>query len=174
MASLQHSLNGLVRELRRRTQRLKNSFGERRTALNIAPINDRRADDLFVSRPVPSAYEWILTAESGPLQGMRYAVAAPIVVGQAQECDLTLMSSRVSLYHTRLVLERYALYVEDMGSSTGTLLNGQPIEGRQPLQHGDVIQIHNSRFRVSSGFYRAAGSGKRERLTPGKAESRAG
>ena len=42
MASLQDSLNGLVRELRRRTQRLKNSVGERRTALNIAPINDQR------------------------------------------------------------------------------------------------------------------------------------
>ena len=156
MVSLQSSLSGLVRDLRRHTQRLKNSFEQRNTAVDSSPTNERWGDDRLVSRSVPTSYEWILTAESGPLAGMRYSVAAPVMLGQAQECDLTLLSSQVSLYPTRLILECYALYVEDMGSGSGTLLNGRPIVGRQPLNHGDVIRVHDSLFRVSSDFYRVA------------------
>lgn len=147
----------MVRELRRRTHRLKHGFGDRRQSVNMAPINDRRRDDLYSSRPTPTTYEWIITAESGPLEGMRYAVASPVVVGQGAGCDLTLMSSQVSLQHMRLTLGRYTLYVEDMGSGTGTLLNGQPLKGRQPLHHDDVLQVHDSRFRVSCGYFRSSG-----------------
>ena len=151
------TVSALVRELRRRTMRLKSGFGERRQSLNIAPINDRRRNDLFATRPTPTTYEWIITAESGPLQGMRYAVAAPLVVGQAPDCDLTLVSSQVSLQHMRLTLERYTLYAEDMGSNAGTLLNGEPLRGRQPLHHGDVLQVHDSSFLVSCGYFRSSG-----------------
>lgn len=151
------TVTSLVRELRRRTQRLQTGFGERRQSLNIAPINDRRRNDLFATRPTPTTYEWIIAAESGPLEGMRYAVAAPVVVGQDPDCDLTLMSSQVSLQHMRLSLERYTLYVEDMGSSSGTLLNGERLHGRQPLHHGDILQVQDSRFRVSCGYFRSSG-----------------
>ena len=147
----------LVRELRRRTLRLKNGVAERRQAINIAPINDRRRDDLYVSRPLPTTYEWIIAVESGPLTGMRYAVAAPVTVGQDPGCDLTVPSPQVSLRHMRLTLERYTLYVEDMGSDTGTLLNGKPLNGRQPLHHGDTIQLDDSLFRISCGYFRSSG-----------------
>lgn len=151
------TVTSLVRELRRRTQRLKNGFAERRRSMNIAPINDRRRNNLYATRPTPTTYEWIITAESGPLKGMRYAVASPVVVGQDPDCDLTLMSPQVSLQHMRLTLERYTLYVEDMGSSTGTLLNDAPLHGRQPLHHGDVLKVHDSSFRVSCGYFRSSG-----------------
>ena len=154
MASWPTKMKGLVRDLRAQTQRLKDSVDERRLAVNIAPINDRRKNRKSVSRPAPKSYEWVIEAESGPLKGMRYAVAAPVVLGQSADCDLTLVASQVSLHHTRLTLERFTLYVEDMESAIGTLLNGQPLVGRQPLQHGDSIQIHDSRFRVSVGFFR--------------------
>ena len=151
------SVTELVRRLRRRTQRMKYGFGERRRSVNIAPINDRRRSNLYSSRPTPTTYEWIISAESGPLEGMRYAVASRVVVGQGSNCDLTLMSSQVSLQHMRLTLERYTLYVEDMGSGTGTLLNSEPLDGRQPLHHDDVLQVHDSRFRVSCGYFRSSG-----------------
>jgi len=154
MASWHLKMKALVRDLRAQTRRLKDSVDERRLAVNIAPINDRRKSHQAVSKPAPKSYEWIIEAESGPLKGMRYAVAAPVVLGQSADCDLTLIASQVSLHHTRLTLERFTLYVEDMESAIGTLLNGEPLVGRQPLQHGDNIQIHDSRFRVSVGFFR--------------------
>lgn len=154
MASWHTKMKDMVRDLRAQTHRLKDTVDERRLAVNIAPINDRRKSRQSVTKPAPKSYEWIIEAESGPLKGMRYAVAAPVVLGQSADCDLTLMASQVSLHHTRLTLERFTLYVEDMESAIGTLLNGEPLVGRQPLQHGDNIQIHDSRFRVSVGFFR--------------------
>ncbi|MEP0203922.1 MAG: FHA domain-containing protein [Halioglobus sp.] len=154
MANWQTKMKGLVRDLRAQTRRLKDSVDERRLAVNIAPINDRRKSRQSVTKPAPKSYEWIIEAESGPLKGMRYAVAAPVVLGQSADCDLTLVTSQVSLHHTKLTLERFTLFVEDMESAIGTLLNGEPLVGRQPLQHGDKIQIHDSRFRVSVGFFR--------------------
>ena len=77
MADWNIKVTELVRELRRRTARLKGSIDERRQVVNVQPINDRRQNELFVSKPAPTEYQWILTAESGPLEGMRYAVTAP-------------------------------------------------------------------------------------------------
>jgi len=154
MANWHIKIKGLVRDLRAQTRRMRDSVDERRLAVNIAPINDRRKSRQAVTKPAPKSYEWIIAAESGPLKGMRYAVAAPVVLGQSADCDLTLVASQVSLQHTQLTLERFTLYVEDLESAIGTLLNGVPLVGRQPLQHGDNIQIHDSRFRVSVGFFR--------------------
>lgn len=155
MADWNVRVNELVRELRRRTIGLKNSVDERRQVVNVAPINDRRQSELFVSKPAPTDYQWILTAESGPLEGMRYAVTAPIVVGNDDDCDLTLIAPQVSLHHTRFTLEKHRLYVEDMGSIQGTLLNGEPVNDKQPLHHGDVVKLHDSRFRVAEGYFRS-------------------
>ncbi|MEP1471151.1 MAG: FHA domain-containing protein [Halieaceae bacterium] len=155
MADWNIKVNELVRELRRRTIGLKNSVDERRQVVNVAPINDRRQSERFVSKPAPTDYQWILTAESGPLEGMRYAVTAPIVVGNDDDCDLTLIAPQVSLHHTRFTLEKHRLYVEDMGSIQGTLLNGELVTDKQPLHHGDLVKLHDSRFRVAEGYFRS-------------------
>ena len=155
MSDWQDKIGELVRELQRRTLRLKISFEERRLVVNVAPINDRRRSKLYVSRPAPEQYDWVLTAESGLLEGMRYAVNAPVVVGNDQKCDLTLVQSQISLFHTIFTLERNTLYVEDMGSDTGTQLNGEMLEGKQPLHHDDVVKLHNNKFRIAEGFFRS-------------------
>ncbi len=155
MADWNIKVTELVRELRRRTARLKGSIDERRQVVNVQPINDRRQNELFVSKPAPTEYQWILTAESGPLEGMRYAVTAPLVVGNDDDCDLTLIASQVSLHHTRFSLEKHRLYVEDLGSAKGTQLNGEPVVGKQPLHHGDIVKLHDSSFRVAEGYFRS-------------------
>ena len=155
MADWNVKVNELVRELRRRTIGLKNSVDERRQVVNVAPLNDRRQNKSFVSKSAPTEYQWILTAESGPLEGMRYAVTAPMTVGNDDDCDLTLIAPQVSLHHTRFTLEKHRLWVEDMGSIQGTLLNGEPVHEKQPLHHDDVVKLHDSRFRVAEGYFRS-------------------
>jgi hypothetical protein len=155
MSDWHDKIGELVRELQRRTLRLKISFEERRLVVNVAPINDRRRSKLYVSRPAPEKYDWVLTAESGLLEGMRYAVNAPVVVGNDQKCDLTLVQSQISLFHTIFTLERNTLYVEDMGSDTGTQLNGEVLEGKQPLHHDDVVKLHDNKFRIAEGYFRS-------------------
>ena len=39
-------------------------------------------------------------------------------------------------------------YVEDLESTNGTFVNGQPVEGVIPIGYGDEIQVGQVRFRL--------------------------
>lgn len=66
-----------------------------------------------------------------------------ITVGRAEECDIKLPSGSVSRKHLRIFRKEGRWYVEDMGSSGGTFLNGRKIQQGQPflLTHGDRLTI---------------------------------
>jgi len=69
-------------------------------------------------------------------------IKSEIVVGRDQEnSDLAVAYSAVSRRHARLIREGDVYFVEDLGSSNGTFLNGQTLNGRHPLKSGDRIQL---------------------------------
>ncbi len=65
-----------------------------------------------------------------------------IIVGRASE-DVTfkLTDRNVSRRHTRFVRQNGATWVEDLGSLTGTRVNGERITSRRKLRQGDLVQI---------------------------------
>ena len=48
--------------------------------------------------------------------------------------------------HARLVPQGEVIVLEDLGSTNGTYLNGEPLRGPQPLHVGDSIRIGDSEF----------------------------
>jgi hypothetical protein len=68
-------------------------------------------------------------------------------MGRARDCDFQLKDQRASGRHAQIVREGSRYYLEDLGSTNGTLLNKRPVQ-RAPLAAGSVIQIGNSGFRV--------------------------
>ena len=48
--------------------------------------------------------------------------------------------------HARLIPQGDAVVLEDLGSTNGTYLNGEPLSGPQPLHDGDRIRIGDSEF----------------------------
>ncbi|QKT04304.1 FHA domain-containing protein [Ectothiorhodospiraceae bacterium 2226] len=69
-----------------------------------------------------------------------------LTIGRAAGNDIQLGDSTVSGRHAAISrLQNY--YVEDLGSTNGTLVNGKSIQ-RRMLHHGDVIRIgrHELRF----------------------------
>jgi two-component system, cell cycle response regulator len=62
------------------------------------------------------------------------------VIGRRQDCDLVLKYEGVSRQHARLIYDSGAFILEDLGSSNGTLVQGEPI-ARQRLNDGDVLQL---------------------------------
>jgi len=135
------------------------SFVERRVIDNVPPINDRRQlamTNYFRKDEVEKdEYSWIISAETGPLTGLSYGVTGPMVLGRAPDCDLVIVNPEISRHHARLELEEDNLYVEDMGSSNGTVVNGKMVVGRHPLRHKDEMRFHDIVFRVTESSSRA-------------------
>jgi pSer/pThr/pTyr-binding forkhead associated (FHA) protein len=51
-----------------------------------------------------------------------------------------------SRFHAWITCEEGHFFVEDLGSTNGTLLNGQPLVRRRPLVNGDRLRIGRSDF----------------------------
>ncbi|MBV9645320.1 MAG: FHA domain-containing protein [Verrucomicrobia bacterium] len=64
-----------------------------------------------------------------------------VVLGRAAEVDLILGHPEVSRRHCRILFEREAWFIEDLGSQRGTAVNGNRISGRTALKSGDQIQV---------------------------------
>ena len=82
-----------------------------------------------------------LTVTGGPCDGQSLAVPAggPCSIGSAPECTLPLDLENVDLTHAQVVWDSRGLLLSDLGSSTGTYVNGEKIGADHPLQDGDRV-----------------------------------
>src|SRR5262249_40974595 len=84
----------------------------------------------------------VLLTQEGPDPGRRFLCADDTTtIGRQADCAVCLESPAVSRHHARIVRNGDEFFVEDLGSSNGTFLNGQRTQGRQPLTEKDVLQI---------------------------------
>lgn len=122
---------------------------ERRLLHNINPLVDRRVSlSKDKSHKAPTC-GWFVEAQTGPIAGLEFYVSdKPIVVGRAIDCELTLLRSHVSRNHARLQVMENRLFVEDLGSSNGTYVNGAKISEMQQLYDGDEIRLKDIIFTV--------------------------
>ena len=76
--------------------------------------------------------------------GTRHVLqAGSNVLGRGTDADIRLPDTGVSRKHVDVQLEDGTVFVEDLGSTNGTLVNGRRV-GRQELADGDVIRIGHS------------------------------
>jgi hypothetical protein len=78
------------------------------------------------------------------------------LVGRASDCHVRLKSAWVSRHQCLLHVGDDALFVRDLGSRNGTLVNGRPVLGDRLLVPGDRLQVGTIVLEVQPG-----GSGRR-------------
>jgi len=83
----------------------------------------------------------VLVANAGPLNGQRWALRGPTLVGRDSSCDIVVADRQVSRHHARFSPTPRGVELEDLGSKNGTHVNGQPVRDPVILQDGDVVQI---------------------------------
>lgn len=83
----------------------------------------------------------LLIAQTGPLNGQRWALKTNTVIGREPDCDIVIPDRQVSRHHARLRLTPVGTYIEDLSSKNGTHHNGQAMTEALLLQDGDTIQI---------------------------------
>ncbi|MBI5502436.1 MAG: diguanylate cyclase [Deltaproteobacteria bacterium] len=64
-----------------------------------------------------------------------------ITIGRDPGCDVRLGDDGISRRHVRIVADGPAWAVEDVGSTNGTTVNGERLEGRHALAEGDRVLI---------------------------------
>jgi pSer/pThr/pTyr-binding forkhead associated (FHA) protein len=62
------------------------------------------------------------------------------LIGRQEDCDLRIPVGEVSRKHCRILKQGASLRVEDMGSSNGTLHNGQRVQTAELLP-GDSVRV---------------------------------
>lgn len=93
---------------------------------------------------------WNLSVERGPkeLRGVSVAVHGPVIVGRSPGADIVIGAGYVSGRHARFQLMGQNLFVEDLGSTNGTAVNGQRISAPTALRNKDVVNIGDVNIRV--------------------------
>jgi len=75
-----------------------------------------------------------------------YPVAAKALsIGRKHGNDIQLNDLTVSGRHTLISPHAARVYVEDLGSTNGTLVNGSHVK-KTDLKHGDIVQIGHHQF----------------------------
>jgi pSer/pThr/pTyr-binding forkhead associated (FHA) protein len=97
-------------------------------------------------RPPPGASVIVL---SGFYEGLEIALDRDrIVIGRGRNADLALAEVTISRVHAAMGFDVDGFFVEDLGSTNGTLVNGASIT-RQTLKNNDEIQMGRLRIGVT-------------------------
>ena len=83
---------------------------------------------------------------AGLRAGSAYDLSDGALLGRGDSADIRLQDTFASTAHARLVPQGEVIVLEDLGSTNGTYLNGEPLRGPQPLHVGDSIRIGDSEF----------------------------
>ena len=63
-----------------------------------------------------------------------------VTIGRSADCDVRIDSADVSRMHAAVVAKSGRWFLEDLGSSNGTQLNGRAVRNAE-LRNGDIVQI---------------------------------
>jgi dipeptidyl aminopeptidase/acylaminoacyl peptidase len=117
------------------------------------PSESRRTVSLSAMSPEAIAagatFAAKLSFESGPFAGRVVALPNEMVtVGRAPDNDVVVSDPATSGRHGRIEVRAGAFWISDLGSTNGTLVNGEPVIEKQ-LSDGDLIAIGQNTMRFT-------------------------
>jgi len=87
---------------------------------------------------------------SGKYQGGEFPIAgnSEIVIGRSGDLDMVLVEDMVSRRHAKITIAETNMFIEDMGSTNGTFVNGEKVQGKAPVHEGDRILVGTSIMKI--------------------------
>jgi dipeptidyl aminopeptidase/acylaminoacyl peptidase len=96
-----------------------------------------------------SGFAALLTFESGPFSGRIVALPNQMIsIGRAPDNDVVVGDPATSGHHGRIEVRAGSFWISDLGSTNGTLVNGQPVIEKE-LSDGDMIAIGQNTIRFT-------------------------
>lgn len=115
------------------------------------------ADDPIFRAPTeaisPAAIFPRLVCVRGERPGQEILITqAEMTIGRDVNADIKIRDTAVSKQHAVLMFDDREVFIKDLGSANGTLVNGRRALARQatPLKIGDLIDIGKNQYRLDS------------------------
>jgi len=101
--------------------------------------------------PKPAASSgggWALVAQQAGAANKRWAIKGTMVIGRANDCDISIAYDRMSRKHAELKEAGGNLSVRDLDSSNGTFVNDVQVKQETRLKAGDKVRFDMLAFVV--------------------------
>ncbi len=86
----------------------------------------------------------VMVGETGRRKQASWEFEVEVVIGRAAECAVSIDDEFASNLHAKIYRSEGRYYVEDLGSTNGTYVNGRRINYPTELRGGDRIKIGRS------------------------------
>lgn len=91
----------------------------------------------------------LLVLTTGKQEGKKLEIkVSPFLIGRDAECHLRPASPMISKKHCAFVVKNDQVFLQDFGSTNGSIVNGTPIQGETELNHKDHVKIGPLEFEV--------------------------
>jgi hypothetical protein len=113
-------------------------------------LRDLRRPAAARSHPAASLLQRsIIVAQGGGglSRGAAFEVDGALTIGRSPQMDVQIDDGFASGRHARIYERDGYAYVEDLGSTNGTYLNGRRLDGAEALDADDTIRVGNTEFR---------------------------
>ena len=127
---------------------MRRGIGDLRQVPDDEPYEPGRVRDEYVPR---GSGESELVVEDSEILApeTRFSIRdGATSIGRSAASDVVLKNDDyASGRHAQLTRHGGLLYVEDLGSTNGTFVNGRKTVGATPLRHGDSVRVGSTTFR---------------------------
>jgi ABC-type multidrug transport system ATPase subunit len=96
--------------------------------------------------------------------GIDLVTKSVVTIGRKAQCDIVIASPLVSRLHATLIKEPSGWVIEDHGSTNGTYVNAQRIQGKQVLKTADYIAISTFEYVFTGDRFETPGQGGNVRI----------
>ena len=90
----------------------------------------------------------LIISKKGLMVGRVELRSGTFLVGSNPSCEIRLDDPAIAPEHARLLVENVGVFVEDLGSAPGVLVDGKQISGRTKVELEQTIQIGNCSLRM--------------------------
>ena len=109
----------------------------------------RRTPPAGEERAAPAAH--VTVTSGGEAKGHVLDLADDVTIGRAAQCSVCVPSDTyLSQVHARVFRHDGQAYLEDLGSTNGTWLNGERIVAVAPVDAGDRVQVGGTVLEVGA------------------------
>jgi hypothetical protein len=107
--------------------------------------DERRRDGLDLRAGIRPRL--VVVAAMGHPPGTEYEIGESATLGRSPNSDVPVDDPYASAAHARIFPRGQFMYIEDMGSTNGTFLNGRQLRHPEQLKVADSIRIGETEWR---------------------------